>query len=196
MNPMEDSYEPSHPSLFIVQFNPGKFSSSLQAQKRFDAGEHIVLLEGLSRGPKTYTSVQCGSGLDDHVQLNSDLVYVNHSCAPNVAFDLSASDPSQWHLRALRTISPGDSLTFFYPSTEWDMDQAFDCQCNTENCLGRIQGARYLRKDVLSLRGFINPWILTLANHRDANTTKSECAECGYGVAVDGSAGRCGCKPT
>ena len=33
---------------------------------------------------------------------------VNHSCEPNVAFDLSSKDMSQWHVRALRPIKAGD----------------------------------------------------------------------------------------
>jgi hypothetical protein len=38
---------------------------------------HDVLakFEGLTRAPKAYTSVQCGRGPDDHMELNSDLVY-------------------------------------------------------------------------------------------------------------------------
>lgn len=29
----------------------------------------------LTKGPKTYTSVQYGPGSNDHIELNSDLVY-------------------------------------------------------------------------------------------------------------------------
>lgn len=57
---------------------------------------------------------------------------VNHSCDPNVAFDLSSSDPNEWHVRALRRIEPGETVTFFYPSTEWDMDQPFTCECHAK----------------------------------------------------------------
>ncbi|KAF8972661.1 hypothetical protein BDZ97DRAFT_2003516 [Flammula alnicola] len=104
----------------------------------------MSVLKGLTRSHKAYTSVQCGR--NDHIELNSDLVYINHSCEPNVAFDLSSPDQCKWHLRALKDIQPGDTLTFFYPSTEWDMDQPFNCECGTQTCLGMIQGARYLSK--------------------------------------------------
>jgi hypothetical protein len=51
--------------------------------KAFRAGEFITALEGLTKSPKAYTSVQCGPGLDDHVELNSDLVYgVPYFCCP------------------------------------------------------------------------------------------------------------------
>jgi hypothetical protein len=39
-------------------------------------------------------------------------------------------------------LKAGQELTFFYPSTEWDMDQGFDCFCGSENCLGYIGGAK------------------------------------------------------
>lgn len=51
------------------------------------------------------TSLQL-SGVES---LADDLFYpVNHSCEPNVVFDLSSKDMSHWHLRALREIKAGD----------------------------------------------------------------------------------------
>jgi hypothetical protein len=41
----------------------------------FDVSERLAPLEGLTKGPKAYTTVQCGPGLEDHTELNSDLVY-------------------------------------------------------------------------------------------------------------------------
>ncbi len=43
-----------------------------------------------------------------------------------------------------RGLEPGDELTFFYPSTEWDMAQGFACICNTASCRGYISGAKNL----------------------------------------------------
>lgn len=40
--------------------------------------------------------------------MTSSLPPVNHSCEPNVVFDLSSKDVLQWHLRAVRLIKPGD----------------------------------------------------------------------------------------
>ncbi|KAJ3576468.1 hypothetical protein NP233_g409 [Leucocoprinus birnbaumii] len=124
--PSRIGYTPTYPQ-FIVDFGDGEFSSCLRAAQAFKAGEYLVPLDAsrLTKGPKAYTSVQCGPGPEDHIELNSDLVYVNHSCEPNIAFDLSSPNPDDWHLRALKRIEPGNSITFFYPSTEWDMDQPF-----------------------------------------------------------------------
>jgi hypothetical protein len=90
MKPSQESYIPSHLE-FIVEFAPGDFRSFLKAQKvcrvtaspepypdsdkAFDAGDFLVSLEGLTRAPKAYTSVQCGRGSEDHLEVNSDLVY-------------------------------------------------------------------------------------------------------------------------
>lgn len=38
-----------------------------------------------------------------------------------------------------RPLSVGDELTFFYPSTEWDMVQPFHCNCG---CLGIVGGCQ------------------------------------------------------
>ncbi|KAF8899614.1 hypothetical protein CPB84DRAFT_1924377 [Gymnopilus junonius] len=168
MKPAQEKYVPTHPDL-IVEFAPGEFSSSLKSFKAFKSGEVLAVLEGLTASRKAYTSVQCGAGPEDHIELNSDFVYINHSCEPNVAFDLSSLDRSKWHLRALKPVSPGDTLTYFYPSTEWDMDQPFSCECGAKTCLGTIKGAKYLLREELDKRGYISPWILALAEKRDSS---------------------------
>ncbi|TFY72938.1 hypothetical protein EVG20_g98 [Dentipellis fragilis] len=198
MKPAQENYTPSHPGLFAVEFKPGDFSSACIASKA--QGETIALLEGLTQGPKAYTSVQCGSGPEDHIELNSDLVYVNHSCEPNVAFDLSSPDRSKWHARALKPIRAGESMTFFYPSTEWHMDQPFDCFCGAPSCIGKIQGADTLSLAQLEARGFVSPWIVQAVKKRDqaavafgASECGSNCKSCGIGYTAGASV--CGCRP-
>ena len=46
-------------------------------------------------------------------------------------------------------LKPGDELTFFYPSTEWDMAQGFDCFCGAKTCRGFISGAKNMKKEQL-----------------------------------------------
>jgi hypothetical protein len=45
-------------------------------------------------------------------------------------------------IEALRDLSSGDELTFYYPSTEWEMDRPFDCWCGSEACSKKISGAK------------------------------------------------------
>jgi hypothetical protein len=72
------------------------------------------------------------------------LQYINHSCDPNVFFDLDKNE-----LIALKHIDLNEELTFFYPSTEWEMMQPFECNCNQLNCLKSIKGAKFIKQDIL-----------------------------------------------
>jgi hypothetical protein len=98
----KDVYVPSHPGLFEVDFRDGEYCSALIACKvrppphnppvplappgapqnlflslsqDFDAGQVMVHLTDLTKGPKSYATLQCGPGPDDHVLVNSDLSY-------------------------------------------------------------------------------------------------------------------------
>ncbi len=72
------------------------------------------------------------------------LQYINHSCSPNIFFDTTA-----FKVICLQPIKPGNELLYFYPSTEWEMAQPFQCVCGSVNCLGYINGASYLSKEKL-----------------------------------------------
>lgn len=157
-----------YPELVKVDLQPGSFNSGLLAVKRFKAGDIITRLTGTTPTKKSWSSVQSGVDPKDHIELNSVLVYVNHSCSPNAAFDLSSSNKNEWNFRALRDIQPGDELGFFYPSTEWDMDQGFECRCKAKNCLGYIRGAKELSRAQIAERGFISTYISRLLDRRDA----------------------------
>lgn len=96
---------------------------------------------------RTYTSVQ----VDTHTSIEEFfLAHLNHSCDPNVLIDAQKME-----LQAIRDIQSGEELTFFYPSTEWDMAEPFACMCGAANCLGEISGARDLSLGVLG-RYFVN----------------------------------------
>jgi SET domain-containing protein len=63
---------------------------------------------GITDAPKRWTSVQFGR--HRHIELNSELVYINHSCDPTVIFDVKNNK-----LVAAKDINVGDEFTFFYP---------------------------------------------------------------------------------
>jgi hypothetical protein len=91
----------------------------------------------------TYLTVQVDEG--KHITLQPEfLQYINHSCAPNVFFNTTTMQ-----LVALKEISVDEEMTFFYPSTEWEMIQPFRCYCGSPSCLGEIKGAAYLSKNVV-----------------------------------------------
>jgi len=85
--------------------------------------------------------------------LNSDLVYMNHSCAPTAVLDINKME-----VRAAKPIKAGTPVTFFYPSTEWDMAQPFKCNCGARECLGVINGAKHIPRHVLR-KYFLNQHI-------------------------------------
>jgi len=118
---------------------------SLHSITPFNAGDIICNFSGekiLSQ--PTYLTVQIAE--TEHIILNPVfLQYINHSCTPNVFFDTHS-----FKLVALKTIQPGDELTFFYPSTEWNMVQPFACTCGTTNCLQTIGGAAHINLQTLS----------------------------------------------
>ncbi|KAG0047168.1 hypothetical protein BGZ83_007740 [Gryganskiella cystojenkinii] len=157
---VKKAYKPSHPGLFEVVYSEGSFNSQLVASKDYHQGEIICDIQGTTPGPKKYTTVQIARDL--HIELNSDLVFLNHSCKPSTLFD---TDKMQ--LIAAINIRKGDPLTFFYPSSEWEMDQPFPCWCGAENCCKSIQGAKFLSSEVLS-QYFVTSHIKELVRERDA----------------------------
>ena len=110
----------------------------------------------------TYLTVQTAP--DKHILLAPEhLQYINHSCDPNVFFDTVAME-----IRALRPIAPGDEITFFYPSTEWSMDRAFECHCGSAECLGQVAGADRLDPVALARHRFNRHILDRLGERADA----------------------------
>ena len=110
-------------------FQPGEVIS------RFGAGETLT--------EPTYLTLQ--TGIKKHITLIPEfLQYTNHSCDPTAFFDTTRME-----LICLAELQPGDEITFFYPSTEWEMAQPFDCHCGSPACLQVIRGASQLSPDVL-----------------------------------------------
>lgn len=111
----------------------------LKSKKDFNKDDCLIEFsaDSTSETP-TYLTVQINE--KEHISLNPQfLQYINHSCNPNVYFDIE-----NYKLIALKTIQKNDELTFFYPSSEWEMIQPFTCFCKNENCLHEIKGAKFL----------------------------------------------------
>jgi hypothetical protein len=131
---------------------------SLHALQPFKEGEVISLFSaGEICSIPNYLTVQ--TGVDTHITLVPVfLQYINHSCEPNVFFDTTSLQ-----LFALKDIAVHAELTFFYPSTEWNMAQPFICFCGSGDCLRNIKGAMYLSPDQLKkykLTDFIKQQLL------------------------------------
>lgn len=114
---------------------------SLVAFKKGDVISSFSAEETLSY--PTYLTVQTEK--NTHITLSpSYLQYINHSCSPNVFFDTT-----KMQVIALRQIEAKEELTFFYPSTEWEMTQSFNCFCGSQNCLRTIKGAKFIPPHII-----------------------------------------------
>ncbi|CAH0041475.1 unnamed protein product [Clonostachys solani] len=131
--------QPSHPGIQEVVINEAEFTSKSLSKVSLPP---FAVFSKLSFPPcsaapePTYATVQMGK--DKHLNLNSDLLYINHSCDPSLIFDTTNFNI----LVGPNGLKPGDELTFFYPSTEWSMAQPFECLCGTSRCRGTIAGAK------------------------------------------------------
>jgi SET domain-containing protein len=112
----------------------------LFALSRFEKGEFVVEYSGrriptpLARTLKTRYLFE----LDDRVTLDgssrSNLArYVNHACRPNAE---STIRRGRVEIRALRTIRPGDEITYHY-GDEYFATFFAGGRCRCEHCLGR-----------------------------------------------------------
>jgi hypothetical protein len=126
----------------------------LVSRKAFARGDAVWPLSGR---PATRSERSIQVGPTTHVEDESGLAFLRHSCAPNVVVDTSALHM----VFALRDIAAGEELTCFYPSTEWDMVRPFVCECGAPQCVRFVAGARYLCADVLG-RYFVNAHIRRL----------------------------------
>ncbi|MBN1532558.1 MAG: SET domain-containing protein-lysine N-methyltransferase [Spirochaetes bacterium] len=129
---------------FEIWEQPGTGHKALHSLSRFAPGDRLDNFGArLKLQQPSYLSVQISA--DDHILLKPEyLQYMNHSCQPNALLDTR-----EMEVRAITAIRPGDEITFFYPSTEWSMAQAFSCHCRSRHCLKYIQGAAYLSADIL-----------------------------------------------
>jgi hypothetical protein len=135
------------------------FATSLIALPR---GALFAPMLGSTPSPKAYSSVQ--SGPNTHFELNSNLLYCNHSCVPSLEFDVARMEVRVSRERDLKV---GDHLTFWYPSSEWEMAQPFECGCRDSGCKGQIWGAGEMNEGFVR-EYWLNEHILRMLDERTA----------------------------
>lgn len=127
---------------------------TLTTQQAYKKGEVICDLpsENIKDSPNRFT-VQIARDQHTHV---GKLAALNHSCDPNVILDTE-----NMVMIARRDIAKGEELSFFYPSTEWEMQAPFICLCGAANCIHVVAGARFLPLSTLE-HHYLNPHIRDL----------------------------------
>jgi len=143
---------------------------SLTTKRAYQKGEIIcpIPIESLYDKPNRFT-VQIGR--DRHVEVK-ELASMNHSCNPNTFLDATGM-----LVFATRDIAVGEELTFFYPSTEWEMSSPFICLCGAPNCIHVVAGARFLPLSTLEnhfLNRHIRELMIELLNNTEMHLTNIE----------------------
>lgn len=102
---------------------------SLVSKVALPAGSVLTpITSGTETTTKAYSSVQVAE--DRHIELNSALLYMNHSCEPSVEVDTAKMEIRVSRYRDLKV---GDHLTFFYPSSEWDSKLPHECEAHSRD---------------------------------------------------------------
>ena len=197
VDPSQGKTEPAFPitsqglDKYFTYHSHGEdgLSNSLRAKVDLKAGQLIAYITTHTpQKAPAWSSVQTGP--NSHIELNSPMLYINHSCSPNVEFHMVSPDaegkyPSasaypiregepapvagdygvagELRVSESRDLKAGEDLSFFYPSTEWDMGKPFKCLCDAPKdvCLGEISGAKAVDREVLK-KYQINPHILKM----------------------------------
>jgi len=143
----------THPNRILVSqhgignvwLNPQTHHHSFHAATSFAEGDIMANFTArTTQAYPTYLTIQKGANV--HITFEpSYLELINHSCDPNVFFDTDAME-----MICIRSIKPDDEICFFYPSTEWQMDRPFECNCGSDKCLKVIEGAFAIDPQILS----------------------------------------------
>lgn len=136
---------------------------SLVTKQAYKKGEVICSMpsENIMNKPNRFT-VQIAKDRHTHV---GKLAALNHSCDPNVILDTE-----NMLMIARREIEKGEELSFFYPSTEWEMQAPFICLCGSTNCIHVVAGARFLPLSTLEtqyLSKHIREMMIELLNNTE-----------------------------
>jgi hypothetical protein len=145
---------------------------SLATRRAYHAGDIICPIpsESLYDVPNQFT-IQIGA--KQHVEVK-ELSSMNHSCAPTAILDTT-----RMLVFAAKDLEPDGELTFFYPSTEWEMSSPFICLCGAPNCIHVVAGARFLPLSTLEdhfLNYHIRQLMIELLNKTEHNLSDLEAA--------------------
>ena len=112
----------------------------LFAEKSFNDGEIVTMLEGNTLNYPTRTSIQVG----EYQHMESELGgFMNHHCEPNCKIIVGSWQDVTLKLNgvgikveAIQNIKEGDELTFNYNETEHNISNPFNCRCHDKPITG------------------------------------------------------------
>ncbi len=122
-------------------------------------GGHIMDSAALARLPERLreTDIQIADDLflaaSDEAEYESVMLFLNHSCEPNVGFAGNVV------LVAMRDIDAGEEITTDYALFD-DYDGQLDCRCGTRSCRGVIRGRDWQLPELQRRYGSYFSWYL------------------------------------
>lgn len=144
----------SNVGKFYIDERHPKHGCALISAAHIRASEVVVSFKNSVLSEKSYLTIQVGK--NKHALDSGPVRLLNHLCDPNLGPVLENRE-----FVALRDILPNEVLGFFYPSTEWEMERPFICNCGSKDCLGYIRGAKFISPAELvkHSKGMISPVI-------------------------------------
>lgn len=128
--------------------------TGLRAAQEISAGELLVVKGGhvFSRERRDELAKTLGPSeiqIGDHLFIGPDrpedrhagMMYLNHSCDPNVGII------GQISFHAMRDIAAGEELAFDYATGD-DDDWSMECGCGAEKCRGTVTGQDWKRPEL------------------------------------------------
>jgi hypothetical protein len=152
MNEIEGANSLSHiislEDLGLFNFDLNGKGIGVFANKEFEENQRILSFRPEYVSSPTRYTIQ--TGINQHLVTESNPGrLLNHSCNPNCYFDVMALS-----FFARRAIQKGEELTFDYLTTEWEMATPFNCSCGATDCVGHVQGYKYLGPEEVSKRSY------------------------------------------
>jgi SET domain-containing protein len=138
-----------------------RYGHGVFADERISAGEVVAAFDGILLGFSSdkWTddtlnhAIQCGPALWRDATGIARLI--NHSCEANCGIK------DYFNIVAMRTIEPGEEITWDYEMSERSSWWRMECQCGTASCRTLIGNFDNMPPEVRQrYEGFISDWLL------------------------------------
>lgn len=159
-----DNYRPAS-NLFRVEDN--HLGKGVYAARRFLEGDELMEFTGRRFSASEVPTLMRGPA-DRFVQVTPDHFMgpsgriddlVNHSCEPNAGLRFTEDGV---FLVAIRTIPPGEEITWDYSTTLAESNWHMICQCRAENCrrvIGNFDSIEPDRQEWFRARNLVAPYL-------------------------------------
>ncbi len=135
--------------LFMISSKIEVRNSPLQGKGLFataniSKGEVLLDLEARIISKPAYYGLQIDPR--HYLVANYPDNFINHACIPNVYVKLHPHNRKRVTYLAWKNIRKGRELFWNYNTSEWDSGKEFSfiCKCGSRNCIGKMQGMKYL----------------------------------------------------